>query len=279
MKCKRFLLSVVLPLLLAAGILTAGTLVPNRLLQRQKREFTQDVSEVPVSDVRPYGDEYESRKQKLIRAIYLLQNDNGYFQNGNRYVYEDGVWNEERDAGLLAQREFLIDWAERLSKEGYWLDVLVNMEYQEFGCIVGTDGEPGEVLRQLGTDPLSGLLSCIYAEMSTGIPVSINLNCAYLEYISPQTLWETLTGVYQERCGLIFGTPMAEGYNEKVGNYEGMNLEEIDGTFLRGIEKGIGVNNCSYSAVSTDFAFRLTFFVSVLDGDEWIIGAELEENT
>lgn len=272
MKCKRFLLSVVLPLLLAAGILAAGTLVPNRLLRRQKQEFTRDVAEVPVSDVRPYGDEYEDQKQKLIRSIRLLRND-------HTDLYADYEWNEEREEGLIAQQEFLTDWAERLSKEGYWLDVLVEMEFQEIDCIMGTEGEKGEVLRLLGIDPASGLLCSIYSELSTGIPVSINLNCSYLEYISPQVLWETLTGVYRERCGLIFGTPMAEGYNEAVGNYTGMNLEEIDNTFLKGIEKGIGVNNCTYSAVSTDFAFRLNFFVSLLNGDEWIIGAELEENT
>jgi hypothetical protein len=278
-KGKRVLLTWILPLGLAACILCLGTWVPGVLLQRQAQTYTQQLSTVPVSDVRPYGDDYENMRQSLTSAIQMMDNeqlawietDQTQGSDSTQVVSgQDGVTiaavSQEQ---LLQVRQGLWDFL-NISWMSLTLDdtpVIERLlwESDETVKLIAEQSAGNQAVLVDCEDEATGAYSEFCTTVDTGIPVAADI---YLVVDEPdyQSIWDNLLLAYQEQCGLNFG--------DTVLYYESSSYDLTDLDKLGLTVKDLADYSqwCSFSAVSSDLSFRLT--VEMLYSKEQVLFIE-----
>lgn len=270
MRVKRFILSVALPLFLAAVILALGTLIPSELLEQQKERFGQKVSAVPVSDVRPYGDEYEEMRQNLLSSIRVLRDAHyGSELTGDRMSQiSERCWE--------SFYQFLDYWRELTGDWGYYFGGLERLTAVEENYLSSGAMDADFVLMLGFLDSKYGYYHTFCVDDATGTPMQMEIHCPIEEYFSPWVLWGSLLAAYQEQCGLVFGeaavSMVVNGYTQGAsdqGIMEDMALKAVYNEEYTSVR---------FSAVSNDLTFQLRMAVEAYSGDQWLVVVELTEN-
>lgn len=280
MRAKKILLRWLLPAVLAAAMLLAGSFVPNLLLRRQAERLRQGASAVPVEDVRPYGDDYDNMKNALLGAVRLVET---YESQGLEYDYvaPDTAGVEEAFAGFM---DFQLQLLDTLSQQGYWLDSLYGMEYGYYEALRGSGSD--WVLRTEGDEPYSGEHSVFLVQPEYSVPVRASVFLTPTEYFSPQALWDCLLETYRAYCGLSFTGTQVET-NLSAGGSEALDEEAfregwLEAETVTGASDGAMASNsalfCGFEAVSSDLTFRIQLDVTVWDGGSWNLELRLLEN-
>lgn len=267
MKVRQFLFSVALPLFLASLILALGTLIPSAMLRRQAQGYTKEVSQVEISDVRPYGDSYEETKKNLLNAIHVLDNA--------RYMDEGRSLQMAEKSGHTVTElyAFLENWNLKLAEEGWVLDVLI--DGLTVDVVTWLEDESGEhqVFHAESYELKSGRRSFFTQDPVTGTPVGMNLNFSRTQEIDPQALSDSLQKVYYEQCGLLFN----QLYVDYSTLENGQSIDADLDSFQKAAELG-QMPEAHFIALSSDLTFYLELYVGCWD-DGWNICVNLCENT
>lgn len=246
-----------LPVLLAVCMLALGALVPGYLLDRQERELLQSTNTVPVSDVRPYGENYDQIKAGLLAALEVVRD--GYYQEGT--LSEDYWESGEGSQTMEGFNDFLIRWAGESQQP--WLERLAASDLQNPNLVAGADGQEdfSAVMLERWSETEGNSQTWTLAVTSTaGIPVQMEFWVSPQEgYLSPQALWDGLLAAYWESCGLTFGPLQVTDGPTQNGTFD----EE---TFRAGVEyfdwgdSGMEAY-AGFSAVSSDLSFELSLWI------------------
>lgn len=270
MKVKRFILSVALPLFLAAVILSLGNMIPNNLLERQKENYIQRLTTVEIDDVRPYGDEYEENRQGLLTSIRVLE-DAHYVDRESTAVQATSI--ENTMAGFV---EFLRLIQSNADAQGQPVELLERLEYHEEGLIsYGSEGSDMVLMLSL-VDTETGMLTSCNLDLSTGAPVQLVMAGERADYVSPWVLWDAVCAAYQEHCGIIFGEPMSrlQADGAEKGANERALMEKLAEKFALNAEN----STVTLSAVSNDMTFRLELSMETYEGETWNVALGLRRN-
>lgn len=270
MKVKRFILSVALPLFLAAVILALGTVIPNELLERQKDRVGLQISAVPVSDVRPYGDEYEEMRQSLLTADRVIRNA----RYGGELTQEQ--YAQKSEDAMAAFEAFLERWQQTLGDMDQRLMVLDRMVPSMEEYLSNGQMDSDWVLQLTQIDEQYGYAASYCVDSATGIPLRMEINDRINGYLSPWILWNSLTETYQWQSGLSFGEAAVSmevnGYAWGANDQDKMEEMTFEAAYYE------EYTSVRFVAVSTDLTFRLEMTVDSYYAEEWRIGVNLTEN-
>ena len=284
MSAGAFLRRRVLPVLLAAAILALGVLIPGYLLDRQEQELLSSANAVPVSDVRPYGDDYSEMINTLLAAI-RLQNSDGFGVESTR----PDIWNDGQVQTTMDQFDaFMSEFSLQVADRGYVLEELVQLTYDSYYPL--TDPQQEEWLLYLDClDLNSGLYSYTGLVPELGVPVLMALDTLPQGYVDPQVLWDALRATYQQRCGLIFTDTeieMSDSQNKSEQSLDqmyvqqwleeyGFNLEKPEHEVMDGQEEV--QQSYRFGAVSSDFTVQLGMRVTMVSDGRWYVAIWLEQ--
>lgn len=284
MSAGAFLRRRVLPVLLAAAILALGVLIPGYLLDRQEQELLSSANAVPVSDVRPYGDDYSEMINTLLAAI-RLQNSDGFGVESTR----QDIWNDGQVQTTMDQFDaFMSEFSLQVADRGYVLEELVQLTYDSYYPL--TDPQQEEWLLYLDClDLNSGLYSYTGLVPELGVPVLMALDTLPQGYVDPQVLWDALRATYQQRCGLIFTDTeieMSDSQNKSEQSLDqmyvqqwleeyGFNLEKPEHEVMDGQEEV--QQSYRFGAVSSDFTVQLGMRVTMVSDGRWYVAIWLEQ--
>ena len=284
MSAGAFLRRRVLPVLLAAAILALGVLIPGYLLDRQEQELLSSANAVPVSDVRPYGDDYSEMINTLLAAI-RLQNSDGFGVESTR----PDIWNDGQVQTTMDQFDaFMSEFSLQVADRGYVLEELVQLTYDSYYPL--TDPQQEEWLLYLDClDLNSGLYSYTGLVPELGVPVLMALDTLPQGYVDPQVLWDALRATYQQRCGLIFtDTEIEMSDSQKKSEQSldqmyvqqwleeyGFNLEKPEHEVMDGQEEV--QQSYRFGAVSSDFTVQLGMRVTMVSDGRWYVAIWLEQ--
>lgn len=256
MRLRKILLGTALPLLLAAAVLAAGTLLPGWLLQRKEAGLLDGTSSVAIDAVQPYGDEYEQMKAGLLSV--LEQIDSGSMEPVGEYDVWSGGLNEEAEAACLA---FLNAWSDRMgSASYYWTDCYNQLEYQVNYAYADDSGNMIACAVQ-GIDAVFGEDFTLFYS-SQGVPVRMHA-CLESDSVNPDEAWSGLLAAYQSQPGLSFSATAVD---------EGANAE------ADGVGESVGEYYIYYQAVSDDMTFYLEMTIT-FGSDRWYLDVVLSGTT
>lgn len=281
MSAGAFLRRWVLPVLLAAAILALGALAPGYLLERQEQKLLSSANAVPVSDVRPYGDDYGEMINTLLAAI-RLQNSDGFGSPSSR----QDIWDNGQIQATIDQFDaFLYQLSVQVADRGYSLEGLMQLTYESYYPLTNTQRE--EWLMALDClDLNSGLYSYAGLVPELGVPVLMVLNTLPQEYVDPQALWDALRATYQQRCGLIFTDTeieMSDSQNESEQPLDQMYVQQWLEKYGFGLESEAAdgeeevQQSYQFGAVSSDFTVQLGMRVTMVSDGRWYVAIWLEQ--
>lgn len=270
MKVKRFILSVALPLFLAAVILSLGNMIPNNLLERQKENYLQRLTTVEVDDVRPYGDEYEETRQELLSSIHVLEDAH--------YVDRDTNAGKAvaTETTMACFREFLYMLQTAVNEQGYPMEIIDRLDlYEE--SMISHDAEGSDMVLMVScVDSWTGMITASNLDLSTGAPIQFVMAGQMEEYVSPWAVWQGVLAAYQQHCGLIFGEAVSE--LEAEGKKAGANETEVMEDLAEEYAWSTSNSAVNISAVSNDMTFRLEMCLETYEGEMWNLVINLREN-
>lgn len=257
MKLKKFLIGIVLPLALAAAVLTAGTLLPRWLLKRQEDSLLEQASTVAIDAVQPYGDSYDQMKTVLLACIRMLEGSEDTTILADTYdVYNYESWNTA-DEDVSA---FLAAWSEQMSDAFYWQDFYGLMDVSQ-SLVYTNDSESAALNVIIGIDTIfTEDASLCYSEQGIPIQLSAVIDPYSME---PDTVWEGLLSAYQSQFGLEF-TDTSVSYDTEGDDYDMEN-------------SGSDTDYLYYEAVSTDMSFLLAMDIGC-QSDRWYVEFQMTEN-
>ncbi len=258
-------LSVLITVVLAAALLVLGSALPNWLLQRRSAKYFRTTSQISVSDIHPYGDQYESMKQSLRNTIRYKSAMSGQewtvAPNGEMASVDNGDGEEDEtnlDGSDALSRfdSFLQDWNEALNDESCWITGLEMLGYTNVVPISSQNTSQADILMinaidYSGINPTLGgselLLDC-----STGAPVYMNLTLSSYDdpsKPSPELLWSCLLSAYRSQLGIQFtevsSTASTDNETEDSSKYESNTSAK------------------QFSALSADQVFRLDVSIQI----------------
>lgn len=281
MSAGAFLRRWVLPVLLATAILALGALAPGYLLERQEQKLLSSANAVPVSDVRPYGDDYGEMINTLLAAI-RLQNSDGFGSPSSR----QDIWDNGQIQATIDQFDALLyQLSVQVADRGYSLEGLMQLTYESYYPLTNTQRE--EWLMALDClDLNSGLYSYAGLVPELGVPVLMVLNTLPQEYVDPQALWDALRATYQQRCGLIFTDTeieMSDSQNESEQPLDQMYVQQWLEKYGFGLESEAAdgeeevQQSYQFGAVSSDFTVQLGMRVTMVSDGRWYVAIWLEQ--
>lgn len=262
---RRVWLAVALPVVLAAAMLTLGTLVPDWLLSRREMGYSDTTAQAAIADVHPYGDQYETVKQSLLTTIKVRDSyddgayDDEVLEQSGSAVNETGGYDAEPShwdaaaSGMEKMDEFLSKWADEIAAAGdFWMSGLTELVTENL--IVLPDSADPQSLLVYATD-YSGasMISGLFVDVSTGAPVEMELYLVGWGGIDLAVIWQSLLTAYQEQMGLQFTEVSGSADNDAQKGANGL----ISDDFL---------DHNHYSAVSADQSLRLDVEVGELIG-------------
>ncbi len=238
------LISVLLPLLLAAFILTAGTMVPQLVFRQQRQDYLNQQRSVPVEDVHPYGEEYEEKKNALLAAIQLLwELDSAGAIEEVRLENVDEMTAGVYKNGLSTLSDFygtLLSYQPDIQAV---LDFSANQEYSLINLPADESSYMGQIF--INQEEL-GAVSQIFFDLETGLPVYTDL-MFQAEEMEPLELWEALMATYEAVGGIAFNTQSDETNKiyvdmdasaSAVNKYKTLSMNGVsaDGVFILKME-------------------------------------------
>ena len=200
------LISIGLPLLLAALILAAGALLPQAAFHRQRQDYLNQTQSVPVEEVQPYGEEYEERKNKLLTSIRLLWD----IENGGKgeilpVVDADREITQRYRDGLNRMWDFFALLEEYIP--GFDSGSVKNYPAEEKNWIYA----PGDMDNALGQISMLqeeyGVCNMICFDLDTGLPLYMDLYLMAEEGTADSSiLWDGLLAAYEKVSGITFSS-------------------------------------------------------------------------
>lgn len=239
------LISVGLPLLLAALLFAAGTLLPQAAFRRQRQDYFLSSYAVPVEDVHPYGEEYEENKNALLAALRVAEK---VFEPLDLEATED-----ESVSAYLEGRDRLADFFDVLLEYVPWLAAIPQSEAfssRQEGPLYGEDSESWQGCISLFNEEY-GLGSSISFDPVTGLPIYVVMYLTSEEEADGQALWEGLLAAYQEVGSITFLPDSSVGSGTSSGVKDQTETDTmVDASYIY----------TEMSAVSADGVFRLDFY-------------------
>lgn len=236
-------LKTALAVLLALGVLAAGTLLPQKLLQRRAAGYGAMTAQAAVADIHPYGDAYEAMRVSLlgaIRAWEAYQNGEAELDVGEDNSY-DGSMSETADAPYT----FFSDWIEGLADEAFWISTPYNME--QFRLQIPAENAAAYCYENKET------ANIIVIEPTTGVPVMMEIRSAGWLDTELQAVWDALLTAYQSHAGLQFvERTTVEEQMAVYGDYSAVSADQS----LR-LDMSIIATADSYMVKQTDYYIRV----------------------
>lgn len=208
----RVVRRIVIPILLAAALLALGASAPGFFLNRRAGQYVNTTAQAAISDIHPYGDQYESTKESILAAIkYKIKIEDGDIDvdidvddYASVAVDDDDNDNDQMLSCLRLIDDFMDAWAEQISQQGYWISGLTELVYDDVVPVYEQDGEAAVYLAY-GYD-YSGIMdtSGILLDADTGAPVYMELYVTGWDGVQADVIWSCLLDTYQEQFGIQF---------------------------------------------------------------------------
>ncbi len=252
-----------LPLMLAAAILVAGLLLPQRLASSLRRSYLRQESAVTVAEVHSYGDSQDTL-DSLLTAARLMLNFNAYEVDMEEYAVPESDWTDEQRAAYLAAYDgltaFLYQWDEALAERilqdcGAYILPSTAVGSDNFLCVlvfgqeneqVFYDAAESDTSAETGTVVAAGVSVSggILFDPETGIPVYIEASL-YLNDLdsAPEPDWtDAISGLTETA---------ANAYTACTGiDFSDSFTQEVD-------DQNEGWENITFSSYSSDNSLRL----------------------
>lgn len=260
--------SAVITFVLAVALLVFGAVLPNWLLHRRSEKYFSTTAQISISDIHPYGDQYESIKQSLLNTIRYKSTLNGqeWTVGPDSGVNIMGDDDDEESNSVISETlsrfdDFLTAWNTALSDEDRWLTGLETMGYDNTVPISSQNDSRIDILMINATD-YSNTNSALKAselllDCSTGAPVYMHLALFSWDDPSPDLIWTCLLSAYRSQLGIQF-TEVSSDHREA----ENSSAEESD------------VAENWFTALSADQVFCLDASIQMERG-----GAETDDSS
>ncbi len=252
-------LSAAVTIVLAAALFAFGAVLPNWLLHRRSAKYFSTTAQVSISDIHPYGDQYESMKQSLQNTIRYRSTMSGQEwsvgPDGNDIVDNINEESDEESNLILADSlssfdHFLTVWNTALGEEGYGVVGLEMLGYDNTVLLSSQDNAQPDALMINATDYSSGNSMLASSELllncSTGAPVYMHLVLFSWDDPTLEILWTCLLSAYRDQLGIQFTEVSSTDAGAVKGGAETSNVEEKQ-----------------FSALSADQVFRLDAFLQM----------------
>lgn len=216
-RCSAHWFFAVITLVLAVVLLAFAAVLPNWLLYHRSAKYFSTTSQVSISDIHPYGDQYESMKQSLLNTIQYESTLSGQewsvadFSEANSIADEsdeEGKNNSVISDALSRFDQFLAAWNTSLEEEDHWVSGLEMMGYDNIVPISSQDTSQPDILMINATD-YSNINATLRAselllDCSTGAPAYMHLALFSWDDPDPELLWNGLMSAYRSQLGIQF---------------------------------------------------------------------------
>ncbi len=239
------------------GIIAAWFLIPDRLLDLQRREVFCSKVAVPIENVHPYEEEYAKLRKALLRSIHV-KTEGQYTILDSETVTEYANLSED----VLGRYQiFLCAWNSSLMNDGIKAENLYICR-QDGECSLAIISYPAHDKKQNIYVP-----NLIYIEPTSGIPIDGSVFIDMKELgITVNDLWSELVDAYSGLLGITIYDMNTE---ETPVEQNTMELFE-----WKSVAKVIDVK-CAFYGRSKDGSYHLKGSFDWFSSDELIFDFEL----